>query len=299
METAKRFWRVATTSPWVRAGVLIVALAVGVVSIGRVPHASMLPALIGLLPWVFGKYVLCPLRWHALSVSGNTRFWHMRVYAESELFGLLSPAHTGADLWRLHNLHRTGMRRSAATAEVGLDRLVGAIGLSFFVVIAGATLPPQVLVAAGGGALVALVLALVFRRRRPKFLEERPLPPPGRLARGIALSLGYQLTIMCMLLGSVAAVGHSVSPLALLGVFGASQVAGIIPGVHGASPREGALVFGLHSLGVPVGAAIGAVALTAVLAWGPALLLGGGSMAVRRLLASRSASASVPVPAAA
>ena len=40
-----------------------------------------------------------------------------------------------------------------------------------------------------------------------------------------------------------------------------SQVAGIIPGVHGASPREGALVVGLASLGVTWTAALGAVAL--------------------------------------
>jgi hypothetical protein len=66
-------------------------------------------------------------------------------------------------------------------------------------------------------------------------------------------------------------------------VFGASQVAGIIPGVHGASPREGALVVGLASLGVAWPAALGAVALTAVLAWLPALLLGGASLGLRRL----------------
>jgi glycosyltransferase 2 family protein len=295
VDTAKRVWRVLSESPWVRAGVLGLALVIGLVSIGRVPHASLLPALVGLLPWVVGKYVLCPLRWHALSVSGRGRLWHMRVYAESELLGLASPAHAGADLWRLHNLSGTGMRRSAATAEVALDRVVGAIGLTAFVLVAGATLPPQVLAVAGAGALVALVLALVFRRRRPKILDERPLPPPGRLARGIALSLCYQLTIMGLLIGNVAAVGHSVEPLALLGVFGASQVAGIIPGVHGASPREGALVLGLASLGVPFGAAVGAVALTAVIAWVPGLLLGGGSFAVRRLLAWRATP--VPVPA--
>ena len=65
--------------------------------------------------------------------------------------------------------------------------------------------------------------------------------------------------------------------MALLGVFGASQVAGIVPGVNGVSPREGALVVGLASLGITWQAAVGAVALTALLAWmpGPAARRGG------------------------
>jgi hypothetical protein len=44
-------------------------------------------------------------------------------------------------------------------------------------------------------------------------------------------------------------------------------------------------VVGLASLGLTWSAAIGAVALTALLAWLPALLLGGGSFALRRLRA--------------
>ena len=55
--------------------------------------------------------------------------------------------------------------------------------------------------------------------------------------------------------------------MALLGVFGASQVAGVLPGLNGASPREGALVVGLASVGVPRGAAAAAVALKAAVAW--------------------------------
>ena len=78
-------------------------------------------------------------------------------------------------------------------------------------------------------------------------------------------------------------MGETVHPLALLGVFGASQVAGILPGVNGASPREGALVVGLASVGVTWQAALGAVALSALLAWVPAVLLGGTSFLVRRL----------------
>lgn len=270
-------------SPWLKGLALVVAAVVSVWSLHRVPQASLLPAVLGLLPWAFGKYVLCPLRWHALSASGRTRRWHMRSYAESELLGLLSPAHLGADLWRMHRLQNTGMNRTSALTEVGLDRMVGAIGLTVFVVAAGATLPPQVIAAALGIAAVAVAAAFAANRLRPSLLADRPRPKPAVLVRGVLLSMGYQLTIMVLLVGTVTAMGDGVSPLALLGVFGASQVAGIVPGVHGASAREGALVVGLASLGVTWTAAVGAVALTALLAWFPALLLGGGSFALRRL----------------
>jgi hypothetical protein len=268
---------------WLQGAALAAAVLVSVWSLDRVPHASWQPAVLGLIPWVLGKYVLCPLRWHALSVSGRSRGWHLKVYAESELLGLVSPAHVGADLWRMHKLQTVGLKRTCAVAEVGLDRLVGAIGLTVFVVIAGASLPPQLLLAALGIAAAVLVLALSVRRFRPGMLADRPLPPLPVLLRGVALSMAYQLTIMGLLIGNLAAMGQEVSPLALLGVFGASQVAGIIPGVHGASPREGALVVGLASLGVTWPAALGAVALAALLAWLPALLLGGSSFLAERL----------------
>ena len=270
---------------WVRALLLCVAASLSLWSFERVPNAALLPALLGLLPWAIGKYVLCPLRWHALSVSGRPRRWHLRVYAEAELLGLISPGHVGADLWRVHKLETTGMNRASSVAEAALDRLMGSIGLTLFVVLAGATLPRRVLAATVGIALFFLVVALVLRRVRPALLADRPLPRPTIAIKAVLLSMAYQLTILGMLMGTVAAMGQELNPLQLLGVFGASQVAGIVPGMHGASPREGALVVGLASLGLSWSAAIGAVALSALLAWLPALLLGGGSFAVRRLRA--------------
>jgi uncharacterized membrane protein YbhN (UPF0104 family) len=94
--------------------------------------------------------------------------------------------------------------------------------------------------------------------------------------------MAYQCAAMSMLLGTTAAVGHAVSPIALFGVFGASQLAGVVPGIHGAGPREGAMVAGLVALGVPLGAAVGAISLGAMLAWVPALLLGGTAHLHRR-----------------
>jgi glycosyltransferase 2 family protein len=139
-----------------------------------------------------------------------------------------------------------------------------------------------VMVAALALAAGVLLVALVVRRMRPGMFAGRPMPPLPVLMRGVAISVAYQLTIMGMLIGAVSAMGEQVHPLALLGVFGASQVAGILPGVNGASPREGALVVGLASVGVTWQAALGAVALSALLAWVPALLIGGAAFAVRR-----------------
>jgi hypothetical protein len=183
------------------------------------------------------------------------------------------------------------MARPCAVAEVALDRLVGALGLTAFVLISGASLPPRLLVAAVGIALGVLVAAVVVQRRRPGLLAGRPMPAPSVVIKGVLLSMGYQITIMGLLIGTVSAMGEQLHPMALLGVFGASQAAGIVPGVNGASAREGALVVGIASLGITWQAAVGAVALTATLAWMPALLLGGGSFAVRRLLLIRAAHA--------
>ena len=79
-----------------------------------------------------------------------------------------------------------------------------------------------------------------------------------------------------------AAVGVVAFGIAAIGLNGGLP-AGILPGVHGASPRDGALVVGLASLGVTWQAALGAVALTAVLAWAPAVLIGGAFLGLRRL----------------
>lgn len=263
------------------AGVAL-AVAVPALTLPRLPHVTLWPVLLGLVPWVIGKYVLCPLRWRVLTNSGLSRWWHIRAYAEGELLGLLTPLYVGADLWRIRRLTRTGLSGADALASVGLDRLVGAIGLAAFVVFAGATLPLSMLAAAIGVALVIVAAALVLRRLRPELLPRRPLPPPKQLAHALLLSAGYQLTIAGLLLGAVSATGHPVSPLALLGAFGASQLAGAVPGPHGASPRDAAFVLALVALGVPWMAAAAAVTLKATLAWLPALVLGGISLILTR-----------------
>jgi len=282
-----------------RATLLIgvaVAVAVPAVTLPRLPHVTLWPVLLALVPWVVGKYLLCALRWRTLTDAGLSRVWHLRAYAESELLGLLTPGHVGADVWRVKRLTGTGLGRGDALTSVALDRLVGAVGLAVFVGFAGTALPLGMLLPALGLAAVALVVVLVVRRTRPDLLPSRPLPRPRHLAQGLLLSTGYQLTTAALLLGALDATGHTLSPLQVLGAFGASQLAGAIPGPNGASPRDGALVVSLVAMGVPWVAAVAAVTLKAALAWLPALLLGGTSLLITRV-AVRKVSQSPPLTA--
>jgi hypothetical protein len=261
---------------------VVVSLLVPALTLPRLPQVTLWPLLLGLLPWVVGKYLLCPLRWRALTDAGLTRRWHMRAYAESELLGLLTPGHVGADLWRLRRLTGAGLGRGDAVLSVGADRLVGALGLAAFVAFAGTALPLELLLPVVGISLAAVLVVLVLRKVRPGLLPSRPLPPPRILAHALWLSACYQLSIAALLVGTIAATGHTVSPLVVLGAFGASQLAGAVPGPNGASPRDGALVVGLVAAGVPWGAAAAAVSLKAAIAWLPALTLGGVSLLVTR-----------------
>jgi hypothetical protein len=265
---------------------VLVSLVVPVVTLPRLPSVSWWPVLLGLAPWVIGKYLLCPLRWRALTDAGLSRRWHLRAYAESELLGLLTPGHVGADVWRVSRLHGTGMTHGDALLSVGTDRFVGAVGLALFVVAAGAAVPVRMLLVAAAAGALAVVVALVVRVWRPSLLPTRPMPRPRHLLYGLVLSAAYQASIAGLLLGTVAATGYSLSPLAVLVAFGASQLAGAVPGPHGASPRDGALVISLATLGLPLPAAAAAVALKAAVAWLPALALGGVSIVLTRLTAT-------------
>jgi hypothetical protein len=265
---------------------IAVTVAVPVLTVPHLPAVSPWPMLLGLLPWIFGKYVLCPLRWRVLTPVGpdgpRSRSWFLRASAESEFLGLLTPGHVGADVWRYHRLTRAGSTRGDAVLSIGADRFVGAIGLAAFVAFAASSLPPRMLVVAGGLGAALVVAGLVVHRVRPQLLQHGPLPRPRALLVALLLAAAYQLTLAGLLLGAVEATGHTLSPLALLGAFGASQVAAAVPGPNGASPRDGALVVALVALGLPWVAAAAAVTLKSVIAWLPALALGGLSLLLWR-----------------
>ncbi len=164
--------------------VLGIALAVAVpaLTLPGLPSVTWWPVALGLLPWVVGKYLLCPLRWRALTNADLGRWWHIRAYAESELLGLLTPGHVGADLWRIRRLTHAGLGRGDAVASVAVDRTVGAMGLAVFVVFAGSALPVRMLLAALGIGLAAILVLLVVRKVRPHLLPT-PAAPATEAAR--------------------------------------------------------------------------------------------------------------------
>lgn len=276
----------------------VIALAVPAATLPRLPHINPWPLLIAMVPWVLAKYLLCPLRWRLLTPPGPagplSRGWHLRAYAEAELFGLITPGHVGADVWRLRRLSRSGLPRGDAVLSVGLDRLVGAIGVTVFLAFAATDLPSPLLIVALSVGVVLVVGALLARRFRPGLLPGGPLPRLKSLAVALLISTLFQLSIAGLLLGAIAATGNSLSLWAIFAAFGASQLAGAVPGPNGASPREAALVVALAALGVPWLAATAAVSLKAALAWLPALILGGASLwLLRRQVGARAAVAGV------
>lgn len=263
------------------AGLPILAAAIAVGSWLHLPRMSVQPALAGLACWTVGNYVFCPLRWHAVSFERRPLRWYGRVYAEGELLGMLTPQHAGADLWRIRQLTAGGAERGTAILEVATDRAAGGVALLVLAASFSSALTLDgvgVLLLAVGGLLA---LAAAARRWWLPWLRAIPKPNPRRIARGALISFLYQLGYVGFLLGVVAAVGHSIAPLAGAGLIGVSQLAGLLPGVHGAGPKEGALTGGLVALGVPLTASIGAVALAAALAWVPAVAVGGVGLAVR------------------
>jgi len=261
------------------APVLGVVIAVGTWS--HLPKMHLQPALIGLACWTVGNYLFCPLRWRAVSTRGRKWSWYARVYAEGELLGMLTPQHAGADLWRIRQLLHEGSEKGGALVEVATDRLSGGLVVAVLAILAGMTIPPALLPVAG--AVVAAVALCAFLLRRAWLPRVRTMERPrGRaIVRAALISGLYQAGYLGFTIGLVAAVGHHVDPLGVASLLGLSQMAGLLPGIHGAGPREGTMTGGLVALGLPLSAAIAAVALGAALTWLPALAVGGSGLAAR------------------
>lgn len=263
-------------NPWVRLVVVVVPLAVSIGVLSRVPRISLLPLIPAVAVWTVGKYVLCPVRWLLVSRNGYGLWWHLRAYAEGELLGLASPAHVGADLWRGSRLVGAGMEPLRAGGVIAVDRLIGAVALVLTGAFVGVTLPAAVALPGFVGVSVAAGLVVFARRRRPAV--GRAWPGWRAAAVGVCLSVGYQVTAVGLLMGAVAATGHRAGPIEVATLYAASQLATLVPGLNGLSARDGALAAALVSTGASWSAALGAVALVAVVAWGPAALFGGSSL---------------------
>jgi hypothetical protein len=266
-------------NPWLRVAVVVVPLAVSVGVLTRVPRISLLPLLPAVAVWIVGKYVLCPVRFLLVSRNGHGLWWHLRTYAEGELLGLASPGHVGADLWRGSRLVGAGMEPLHAGGVIAVDRLIGGVALVLSAAVVGVTLPAVVAVPVFVVAAVIAVLVVFARRRRPAV--GRAWPGWRAVAVGVGLSVGYQVTAVALLVGAVTATGHRAGPIQVATLYAASQIGTLLPGLNGLSAREGALAAALVSTGASWSAALGAVALVAVVAWGPATLFGGSSLLAR------------------
>jgi hypothetical protein len=290
MESAMPPAQTATSHPRLRRVatllgrvVPLVGLTVAVVTWMHLPHMRLQPALLGLGCWTVGNYLFCPLRWRTVSTRGKPLRWYARVYAEGELLGLLTPQHAGADLWRVKQLVGTGANKRSAFAEIAADRLSGGVMVTALAAVAGMSLPERFWPLAG--LAVAVIAGAVFLTRRwwrPQVAEIQR-PKGWAFVRGALISALYQAGYLGFFVGLIAAVGHHADPLGVASVLGISQAAGLLPGVHGAGPREGAMTGGLVALGLPFSAAFAAVALGAALAWVPAVVVGGGGLAARGL----------------
>jgi glycosyltransferase 2 family protein len=280
--TTRRF----AVPPWLRRVVHLVPLigvTAAVVTWMRLPHMQLEPALVGLACWTGGNYLICPLRWQSVSSRGRSLAWYARVFAEGELLGMLTPQHAGADLWRIKQLVSAGSDKGAAVVEIAADRLSGGVMIVVLGIIAGMSVPAKWWPVAGGvAAAIAAAVWLTRRLWHPRIAHVQK-PKGWAFVRSAAISALYQLGYLGFILGLVAAVGHHVDPLGTMSVLGLSQAAGMLPGVHGAGPKEGAMAGGLVALGLPLTAAVSAVALGAALAWVPAVVAGGGGLAVRGL----------------
>ena len=259
----------------------VVGIVVAVSTWSHLPKMHLQPALLGLACWTIGNYLFCPLRWRAVSTRGKKWSWYARVYAEGELLGMLTPQHAGADLWRIRQLLNAGSDKGAAVVEVAADRLSGGLIVAVLAVVAGAALPPALLPIAGGVLAVVALSAYLVRRIWLPRVRGVARPRGWALVRAALISGLYQAGYLGFTLGLVAAVGHHVDPVSIASLLGLSQVAGLLPGIHGAGPREGTMTGGLVALGLPLSAAVAAVALGAALTWVPALAVGGSGLAAR------------------
>jgi len=269
---------------WMRHVLQLVPLlgvVAAVVTWMKLPHMELEPALVGLACWTVGNYLICPLRWQSVSTRGRSLAWYARIFAEGELLGMLTPQHAGADLWRIKQLVSAGSDKGAAIVEIAADRLAGGVMIVTIGLIAGMSVPAKWWPLAG--AALALVAAAVWFTRKlwhPRVAHVQR-PKGWAFVRSAAISALYQLGYLGFILGLVGAVGHHVDPMGTMSVLGLSQAAAMLPGIHGAGPKEGAMAGGLVALGLPFTAAVSAVALGAALAWIPAVLVGGGGLAVR------------------
>ena len=257
-----------------------------IASVHELRSFQVMPAVFGVLAWTLGNYVASTLRWRSVSGRGFGFRWYARVFAEGELLGLLTPQHAGALYWRARRLRKAGADCAGTTAELTADRLCTSVTVTGALFVGGSALP-LVMQLTGYGVVLA-VIGVLFRTRS-RWQHRLPTLSPLRLLRWVGYSVLFQVAYVAFVVLIIRAVGVSVPTTSTVGLLAVAQVASILPGVHGAGPKEGVLGGGLIAMGATHTAAFAAVGLLVSLVWIPALLLGGGGLSLRgaRLLRVR------------
>jgi uncharacterized membrane protein YbhN (UPF0104 family) len=221
-----------------------------------------------------------------------------REVLEAQLTGTalnrLVPAGAGVLATQTRLLQRRGQDRTCIAAAIGAYAAGGALAHGLLVagvgiaVLSGAVALPAHphLPTVGAPVLVVvllagLVFAALFRARARRVLKAtrdtvsaatRAVGTrPGTIARLTGLQIASQLLMVLGLFAALSATGTSVSLMALLVMYVASNsVTSALPTPGGLGPVEAGLVGGLMLLAVPLAAAATAVALfRAVTYWLP------------------------------
>lgn len=249
-----------------------------IASVHELRSFSVWPAVFGVLAWTVGNYVASTLRWRSVCGRGFGFGWYARVFAEGELLGLLTPQHAGALYWRARQLRRAGADTAGTTAELTADRLCTSVTVTLALFVGGSALPLRMQIV-GYAVVLVMIGALFFTRSR--WRHRLPTLSPLRLLRWVGYSVLFQVAYVAFVVLIIHSVGLSVATTSTVGLLAVAQVASILPGVHGAGPKEGVLGGGLVALGATHAAAFAAVGLLVALVWIPALLLGGGGLSLR------------------
>ncbi len=270
-----------TTGRWVLRLLPLLGVAGMVAAVGEVRGGiAVLPAALGLSAWTLANYLGIALRWRSVSGRGLGARWYVRVFAEGELLGLLTPQHSGALYWRARQLRRAGADTSGALCELSVDRACSASTVLLALLVGGAALPGVMRLAAYG--IVAASVLVVWASRR-RWLHRVPTLDRRTAVRWFGYSVLFQVGYAAFMIDMVRAVGLATSWTSVVGLLSAAQVASVLPGIHGAGPKEGVLAGGLVATGASHASALGLVGLVSAVAWVPALLLGGSGLALRAL----------------
>jgi len=278
--------RAATVARWLVA-VAALAVLVSLVDLNTVrtrlsgtDFGLALPAIAGLVL----VHVVAATAWRRLlrHVAGVSLAWiaAVRLYYAAQVFGTVTPANVGADVYRVLAVG-TGADRSRLAQVVLLQRLTSVVAIACLAAAGGAALPiawlrPFVLAAVAlGGAVGVLAVAIVRPVPAVGWLERlarrlgwstQPAPRPLRSVIQDGLGLGLVFHGASLLLGLVLVravdADALAQPVLVLGALAVARLSLAVPiSPNGIGIQEGLLAVLFVQLGLPAETALAAALL--------------------------------------